>query len=55
MLRVADCSRKRGYETEREAEEVAGHQMGLHPGLVLRVYYCEMCWKYHLTSKPPRY
>jgi hypothetical protein len=52
---MADCSRKRRYETEREAEEVAEHEMGLNPGLVLRVYYCAICRAYHLTSKPRRY
>jgi hypothetical protein len=52
MRRFVDCSHKREYETEEEAEAVARHQMSLHPGLVLRVYYCENCWKFHLTSTP---
>lgn len=50
----ADCFRKRGYETEHEADEVAAHQMSLHPGLELRVYLCDTCRRYHLTSKPRR-
>ena len=38
MLRVVDCSRKQAYPTEREAEQVAEHQMSLNPELVLRAH-----------------
>ncbi len=51
----ADCSRKRQYRTETEAERVAEHQMSLNRGLDLRVYYCDTCQSYHLTSKPQLY
>jgi hypothetical protein len=55
MLGIVDCSHKRRYESEQEARAVAEHQMSLNPGRVLRVYRCDRCWKYHLTSKPRRY
>ena len=54
MQRFVDCSHKRAYRTEREATEVAEHQMQRNPGLVLRVYTCPSCGYYHLTSKLPR-
>jgi hypothetical protein len=50
-MRVPDCSRKRAYLNEQEARDTAEHQMGLHPNLVLRVYFCDGCRTYHLTSK----
>lgn len=49
---MSDCSGKRGYRTEQEANEVAAHQMSLNPGLALRVYCCD-CGMYHLTKTPP--
>jgi hypothetical protein len=55
MLSLADCSRKRRYPTEWEAEQVAEYQMSLNPGLILRVYYCAACGSYHLTHKPRRF
>ena len=55
MLQVADCSRKRSYSTEWEAEQAAEYQMSLNPGLVLRVYHCSSCGCYHLTHKPRRF
>ena len=51
-MRYVDCSQKRAYKTEREAEEVAAHQMSLHREKDLRVYECDQCYSYHLTSKP---
>lgn len=50
-MRYVDCSHKRAYSTREEAERVAVHQMSLHPGRDLRVYDCDQCGKYHLTSK----
>ena len=55
MNHLRNCYSKRAYHSELQAEGVAEHQMGLHPGLVLRVYHCDICGKYHLTSKPPRH
>lgn len=52
MTGAPDCSHKRAYESEYEAQRVAEHQMGKTPGLELRVYECDGCEKYHLTSKP---
>lgn len=54
MSHYADCSQKRKYGTKAEAERVAEHQMSRNPGLLLRVYYCDTCQDYHLTSKPQR-
>jgi hypothetical protein len=55
MRNYVDCSQKRQYQTETEAERVAEHQMSQNPGLQLRVYCCDTCQSYHLTSKPQRY
>ncbi len=55
MKRIPDCSHKRAYETEEEAQEVAGDQMEQAEGLLLRVYRCEGCEMYHLTHKPKRF
>lgn len=55
MQHVPDCSRKRSYPSEALADEVARHQMSLNPGLVLRVYFCDRCWSYHLTHKHQRF
>ncbi len=55
MRYYADCSRKQQYRTKIEAEQVAEHQMSMNYGLVLRVYYCDTCHSYHLTSKPQQY
>ena len=55
MHSFTDCSHKNQYRTETEAERVADHQMSLRPGLQLRVYRCDSCQSYHLTSKPRRY
>ncbi len=51
----ADCSQKRQYGTQAEAKRVADHRMSQSQGLQLRVYYCDNCQSYHLTSKPPHY
>lgn len=55
MRHYTDCSHKKQYRTEREAERVAEDQMSRNRGLQLRVYYCDNCLNYHLTSKPQRY
>lgn len=55
MWRIPDCSHKRAYETEEEAEQVAEHQMAQDENLSLRVYYCQRCSMYHLTHKPRRF
>ena len=45
------CSRKRGtFETSRIAQEKADEQFEIF-GVYLRVYKCDYCKKYHLTSK----
>lgn len=49
------CSTKRIYFSQAEAESVADHQMSVNYGLSLRVYYCDVCRAFHLTSKPRRY
>ena len=41
-------SRARAYELKQRREK-ANHT------LVLRVYFCPECGKYHLTSKPDRF
>jgi hypothetical protein len=48
------CQRKRRYETRAEADAVA-----LRADVTLRTYKCELCHKFHLTSRtkglrPPR-
>jgi hypothetical protein len=54
MLATIDCFRKRSYSTHEEAQEVARHQMELHPGRLLRVYRCDHGGHYHLTHKSKR-
>ncbi len=40
------CNRKKRFETRMAAEEVA-----LSANVTLRVYKCELCHQYHLTSR----
>ncbi len=40
------CEKKARYQTEQEAAEVA-----LRADVPLRPYRCELCRKYHLTSR----
>ena len=41
---------KRRYSTRQEAERHAEHALNTR-GVRLRVYQCDCCWGYHLTSK----
>ncbi len=42
------------YPTRQEAEATADHRMETPTTPLLRVYECEVCGNFHLTSNPPR-
>jgi hypothetical protein len=44
------CKSKIAYETYEEADEVRGKQAS-KSGKPLKIYKCERCGLYHLTSK----
>lgn len=44
--RLSVCRRKVRYASAEEAGEAAAAS-----GLVLHPYYCDRCWRWHLTSR----
>jgi len=42
---------KNGYETEREALSVVDNQLNRKSTSFLRVYKCNWCYQWHLTSR----
>lgn len=49
-IRKASCYSKKRYDTEDLAKQVA-HKCRRERGAVLRIYHCQDCYGYHLTSK----
>lgn len=45
-----ECARKKKFESKRIAQKSADETMNEYGGF-LRVYKCNFCKKYHLTSK----
>lgn len=45
------CYRKSSYNTELEAFHYAKLTLSYHPNQHLEPYYCNVCNKFHLTSK----
>lgn len=48
------CIKKRRYRNETHAIAIAAKCMAERPETVLRVYYCQTCQHFHLTSKPTK-
>jgi len=44
--RLSICARKVRYASAAQALEAADAA-----GLRMRAYYCDRCWRYHLTSR----
>lgn len=51
----ASCLNKRYYHTHELAEDVAKRRVAEQPGLVLGVYKCKFCEKWHLSSRVEEY
>lgn len=46
------CLKKNVYRSYGLAEEVAMRRVDENPDLMLGVYRCKFCYRYHLTSEP---
>jgi len=44
-----NCLNKRSYLSSKEAQSIAEYQMLIKPFLELKVYHCDICFKWHLT------
>jgi hypothetical protein len=49
---VKCSSAKKGYYSRATAMRQARREMGQHGRVILRVYSCEECKQWHLTSTP---
>jgi len=49
LTQIDNCRPKRQYLNMREAENAAEYQMLVNPNLVLKVYQCDVCLRWHLT------
>lgn len=56
LIRIRNCRRKHAYRTKREAKRAVRHanKSGNVCPKIRRVYYCDTCNWYHVTSTKKR-